>query len=169
MNPKLILSSALLGGLVLFFWGAFAHTALPQPVTVWDKTAKVDDLLQSSAPSNGTYIDPRGVFMTVALLPDRSDKTQNMGPMLGSEFVSTLLQAAMLLWVLFHRQATTVMGYALTGAVLGALAWLSVEVSYGIWYGFSLPMLAIGLIDAAIGFGLASALIGYFIRKWRTA
>jgi hypothetical protein len=169
MNPKLLVSSTLLGGLVLFFWGAFSHTAIPSPVQILSDNTKVDSFLATSNIAQGVYMDDRGVFVAVDMLPDRSAKSLSMGPMLLKEFLNACLQAALLLFMLQLIRPTNIFGYTKAGALLGVIAWLGIEVSYWIWYGFSLPLIAIGLIDAGIGFALAGATIGWLMLKLPSA
>ena len=165
MSLRLGLLATLLGGLVIFVWGAASHTLLPEPITLLADQKGVDQFLSQHAPSNGAYMDPRGVLIVVGLLPDRSDKSQQMGPMLGIEFATNLLQAFLLTLVLLRLKPMSGMGYGAVSALMGVLAWVSIEVSYWTWYSFSIPLLTMGFFDASVGFFLAGMVIGWQIRR----
>jgi len=165
MNLKAALLSTLLGGLAIFMWGAAAHMIPPEPVTVLSDHAAVDDFLAKNAPRNGSYLDARGVMISVGFLPDRADKSVNMGPQLASEFLTNLLQAFMLYWILLRFKRDTILGYGVTGLAIALFAWVTVELSYWTWYSFSMPLVLMGLLDAVGSGFLAGAIAGWQIRK----
>lgn len=137
----------------------------PEPVTILTDTAAVDDFLAKNAPRNGAYMDARGVMLVVGLLPDRSDKSVNMGPQLGIEFMTDLVQAFILFLVCLRFKQDSVMGYGMAGALLGLLCWVAIDVSYWNWYSFSMPLVLMGMLDAIGGFFLAGLIVGWQIRK----
>lgn len=137
----------------------------PEPLTVLKDPAPIDAFLANHAPSNGVYMDPRGVFLAVRFAPGRPDKSADMGPLLGVEFATNLLQALLLALLLGRFEPTTVWRYGLYAAAIGLIAWLSTEVSYWNWYGVSWPLVSMGLLDAAPGSFLAGTIIGWQLRK----
>lgn len=139
--------------------------APPEPVTRLSDPAAVDDFLAKNAPRNGSYMDARGVMISVGFLPDRSDKSVNMGPQLGIEFATDLVQAFLLFLIFLRFKQDTVLGYGVAGLLLGLLSWVSIEVSYWNWYSFSMPLVLMGLLDAVGGFFLAGLVVGWQIRK----
>ena len=165
MSLSLGLLATPLGGLVIFDWGAASYTLLPESITLLADQKGVDQFLSQHAPSNGAYMDPRGVLVVVGVLPDRSDKSQQMGPMLGIEFATNLVQAFLLALVLLRLKPMSGMGYGAASALIGVLALVSIEVSYWTWYSFSIPLLTIGFFDASVGFFLAGMVICYQIRR----
>ena len=165
MSLKLGVLATLLGGLVIFVWGAASHMLLPEPITALSDPKVVDQFLSQQAPKNAAYMDPRGVLVIVGLLPDRSDKSQQMGPMLGIEFATNLMQAFLLTLVLLRLKPMTGIGYGAVSALIGVMAWVSIEVSYWTWYSFPVSLLTMGFLDASIGFFLAGMVIGWQIRR----
>ncbi len=165
MNLKLAVQATLLGGLVIFVWGAASHLLLPEPITVMSDTKSVDEFVAKHAPFNGAFVDPRGVMVIVGFLPGKTDKSLDMGPQLAIEFATNLLQAFLLLVVLLRLKANSVLNYGVLSGILGLMAWVSIEVSYGNWYSFPLSLLVIGFLDATLGFFLAGAVIGWLIQK----
>ena len=141
MNLKLAVQAVLFGGLIIFLWGAASHMLLPEPITVMSDTKSVDDFVAKNAPANGAFLDPRGVMVIVGFLPDKTDKSLNMGPQLAIEFATNLFQAFLLLVVLLRVKAKSVFDYGLVSCILGVMAWVSIEVSYWNWYSFSPPLL----------------------------
>ena len=165
MKTKQAVVATLLGGLVIFVWGALAHMLPPEPVTVLADPVAVDQFLAKNAPRNGVYMDVRGVMVVVGLLPDRSDKSVNMGPQLGIEFVTDIVQAFVLFLIFLRFRQDSLMSYGIAGALLGLLSWVAIDVSYWNWYSFSMPLVLMGLLDAIGGFFLAGLIVGWQIRK----
>lgn len=165
METKPLVVSTLLAGTLIFFWGASAHTLPPEPITPLKDTAALDAFLAAQAPNNATYMDARGVMIAVNFASDRHDKSQQMGPMLGLELATNLVQALLLTLVLSRFQAKSILSYGLMGLAIGLLAWISTEVSYWNWYGISFPLVAMGLLDAGPGFFFAGSIIGWQMRK----
>ncbi|WP_031497485.1 hypothetical protein [Bryobacter aggregatus] len=165
MNIRLAVVGTLLAGLTIFFWGAISHMVIPDPLTTLPDPKAVTDFVDKNAPANGAYMDPRGVMVIVGLLPDRSDQTQQMGPLLGVEFLTNLVQAFLLLLVLLRLPARNTLQYGWYAMLIGLLAWVSIEVSYWNWYHFSPKLILMGFLDATIGFWLAGLVLGWLIRR----
>jgi hypothetical protein len=165
MNLKAAAVSTLLAGLAIFFWGAAAHMLVPEPVTIISDLAAVDAFAAKHTPTNGAYADQRGFMVITSFLPDRSIMTDKLGPFLIKELITNLIQAFLMFFILSALPRTTITRYATIGAALGLLLFISTDVSYAIWYGFTTPLMMIGLLDAAIGCTLASAIIGWRLNK----
>jgi hypothetical protein len=88
-----------------------------------------------------------------------------MGPQLGIEFATDLVQAFLLFLIFLRFKQDTILGYGVAGLLLGLLSWASIEVSYWNWYSFSMPLVLMGLLDAVGGFFLAGLIVGWQIRK----
>lgn len=166
MNLKRAIQATLQAGFVIFAWGAASHNLLPDPVTLITDTRSVDEFTAKTTPSNGAFLDPRGVMVIVGYLPDKSNRADNIGPQLAIEFATNVFQAFLLLVVLRRVKARSVVDFGKLSAILGVMAWVSIEVSYWNWYNFSVPLLVMGFLDSLVGFFLAGACIGWFIRKW---
>ena len=80
MNAKYLVTATIVGGVVLFLWGFITHSLLPQPMNYFKDEMAVVQVLRANAAVNGIYLGPRGVFASVAMLPDLGDKTRNIVP-----------------------------------------------------------------------------------------
>jgi hypothetical protein len=170
-----IVLAAILGGILMFAWGALSHTLLPfahdalQPLP--DEPA-VRSALAAGVPQAGTYYFPwldeanadaaartaweREVANGPSgLLVYRPAGGEVMSPrQLVQEFASNVLAAllgALLLVQLpggYVRRVAAALG-------IGVAAWLSISVSQWTWYGFGTGFLLGDLVDQAGGWLLA--------------
>lgn len=182
-----IVLAAILGGLLMFVWGAFAHTSLPFERAAFKQAPNEAALLSTlgGIPEPGMYFFPwidmngqvpaeqrdawrqRVANGPSGLLVFRPNSGEVMSPrQLVTEFFSNVLAAlfgALLLVQLpgsFGRRA-------LSMAAIGIAAWLSISVSQWTWYGFSTPFLVGDLVDQAGGWLLAGLGMALLIRPRR--
>src|SRR6266478_6439219 len=80
MNARFLILGALAGGVVIFFWGAVTHAALPQPLHYFTDEPLLIEAIRAHTTGNGVYLASRGVFASVAFRPDFADKAQNLAP-----------------------------------------------------------------------------------------
>jgi hypothetical protein len=163
--------AALLGGLIVFMWGALSHTVLPlghmgiSSAEVGTETEAVA-FLTAKFPESGTYFMPDMERVPkeqwpasgpTAFLVWRPDTPYTMGKHMAIEFTSNVLAALLAAMLLccgslcstkLLCRATAVMG-------LGVFAWLSISVSQWNWYGFSTGQMIGEGLDQAIGWFLA--------------
>lgn len=179
-----IVLAAILGGLLMFVWGAVSHMLLPfhakalQPIP---NEAAVLSTLTADVGQPGMYFFP-WIDMSGKATPEQQAEWErrlasgpsglmiykpnggeSMSPrQLVSEFVSNVL-AALLGALLLVQLPGGVGRRALSLALVGVAAWLSISVSQWTWYGFSTPFLLGDLVDQAggwllAGFGMAAML-----------
>lgn len=183
-----IVLAAIVGGFLMFVWGAFAHVVLPferaalKPIP---NEAAVLSMLGGDLAEAGMYAFP-WIDMSGKAPPDQQQAWQQklasgpsglliyrpnggeaMSPrQLVTEFVSNVLAAlfgALLLVQLPGATARRV----LSMAAIGLAAWLSVSVSQWTWYGFSTPFLIGDLVDQLGGWLLAGIGMAALIRPRR--
>lgn len=183
-----VLVAALIGGIVMFIWGAVAHMALGlgeagirQPVA---EDVVLGSLHQGLGPQAGVYIlpsfDPKKMadheatrvysekaksspYAWIVYMPQGDDLMQ-MGPQLGRQWASDTLSSLALAFV---------MGLAAFGfrkrlaiAVAAALfAWLSAMVPYWNWYRFPLDFTLAALVTQLIGWLLAGAAMAWWLGR----
>jgi hypothetical protein len=170
------LVGGIVGGLIVFIWGAISHMVLPLGEAgiqmIPDEDAVVG-VLKTSLPNPGVYIFP-GMEMKkdpteaeqkawaekyrtgpTGLLVIRSGGEEAISPkMLATEFVSNVagaLVAAFLLAKIGGSYGARVVAVAL----LGLFGWLALSISYWNWYGFSTPFIVGEGIDQVLGWTFA--------------
>ncbi len=177
---RLVLA-ALLGGVVMFAWGAFIHMATPLAHSAIKSLPAETTLLpqlKQAITARGFYFFPGMDFKDTSEAAQKAWTDRNragprgiliydpeggepMSPtQLGTEFASGVL-AALLLAIVLAQVPAGWFVRGLLAAVLGAFAWASVDVSYWNWYGFPDAFALAGLIEQAGGWllgGIAIAL-----------
>jgi hypothetical protein len=183
-----VLVAAILGGIVMFLWGAVAHMALGlgnpgihQPV---HEDVVLSSLHEGFGNEPGVYIlpsfDPKqwndpaaraayaqkskaAPYAWVVYLPQGDDMT-DMSRQLPRQWASDTLAALALAYLMgltafgFSRR----MGIALAAAVF---AWLSVLVPYWTWYRFPSELAWAALIEQVIGWLLAGAIMAWWLGR----
>jgi hypothetical protein len=116
MHPKHFTLAALAGALTLFGWETVSNAALPWHMatmrTFADSTAAVQ-AIRAHAPENGLYVDGRGVVAAVSFMPDMTDKSSLIGPMMGKQIVLDLAVAFVFLFGMTRLPRATTKQYAL--------------------------------------------------------
>jgi hypothetical protein len=180
--------ATLLGGLVMFFWGAFAHMVLPigemsfrAPVNE-DKViaalrdnlpaehaifmlpyfdmAKGDDPKAKEAFSTKAKASP---FAFIVYSPFGRDYME-MGANLFHQWLSDTL-AALLIVLILIRSTTSAIRGLYTGLAFGVFAWLSMMVPFWNWYRFPAAFTLGTLLEQAFGWLLAGAVMGWWLGR----
>jgi hypothetical protein len=174
---KRTLLAALVGGIVMFVWGAVAHMVLPlgkMGLSTAPAEAEVIATLKSKLPAPGLYFMPdmEGVPQDqlpasgpVAFLAWRPDAAYTMGKYLVLEFTSGFLAALVAALVL--RRCMGGMSVAKAGIAtmaLGVFGWLSICASHWTWYGFSTGFFVAEGIQQAVGWLAAGLAMGAVLR-----
>ena len=183
-----VLIAALIGGVVMFIWGAMAHMALGLGNV--DMHAPTDENVALSALHQGLGTEP-GIYMLPWLAPEQmsdeaavkayGEKAQaspyafvvylpqgedltHMGPQLSRQWASDTLAALALAFVMglaalgFRRR----LGIAAAAAVF---AWLSMMVPYWNWYRFPTHFTLAALVEELVGWLLAGAAMAWWIGR----
>lgn len=183
-----IVTAGLIGGLVMFVWGVVAHMVLPLgeigmrlPVA---ESRVLDTLPQALGEQPGVFLlpsldpakmgDPGAVkaysakslsspYAFVVYQPNGVDMMA-MGPQIGVQWVSDTLAALVLAFVM--GLAGLGFGRRLALAVAGAVfSWLSLLVPYWNWYRFPLDFTVAALVEQAVGWLLAGAVIAWWLGR----
>jgi hypothetical protein len=171
------LLAALVGGIVVFAWGAFSHTVLPlgnMGISAMAGDAEVIALLKAQSPASGTYFLPEfekigaddgpaaGPAAFVAWQPE---VPYTMGTNLAVEFASNVLAAFVAAWVVgCYAAGGSILCRASAVMAMGVFGWLSISASHWNWYGFSDGMLVGEGLDQAIGWFLAGLAMAPLLR-----
>lgn len=183
-----ILIAALIGGIVMFIWGAVAHMALglgnPGIHPPIHEDVVLSSLHEGLGNEPGVYILPwlgpdamgdeaavkayaakasTTPYAWVVYLPQGGDMTQ-MGRPLVMQWVSDTL-AALVLAALMSLPGLGLgrrLGLALAAAVF---AWFSTMVPYWNWYRFPASFTVAALVEQVIGWLLAGAAMAWWIGR----
>ena len=185
-----VLVAALIGGIVMFIWGAIAHMALGlgnpgihQPV---NEDVVLSTLHQGLGTEPGVYILPSidpakmGDKATIAAYSTKSQASpyawvvympqgedlSNMTRQLPRQWASDTLAALALAFVMalgpfgFIKRVYIALAAAL-------FAWLSELVPYWTWYRFPSQMTMAALIEQLVGWLLAGAVMAWWLGRRR--
>jgi hypothetical protein len=183
-----VLVAALMGGIVMFIWGAVAHMALPLGEVGMRQPVAEDTVLASLRPGLG---EQGGVFVLPSVAPDKmhdkaamdaysakakvspyafliylpqGEDLSDMSGTLPRQWASDTLSALALAFVmgLAAFSFMTRLSIALAAAVF---AWLSTLVPYWNWYRFPTNFTLAALIEQVIGWLLAGAVMAWWLGR----
>jgi hypothetical protein len=180
MTKKVLISGAL-AGVLLFLWGALAHTVIgvaDQAFKPIPDEAAVLSALKLRMPEPGLYFfpwmdarggeaeqaewarkvanGPTGLVVYRPRLPEPMPPS-TLALQLVADLVCGLIAAALL---------STASGLAFGGRVgfvtaLGLLAWTAIDVPYWNWYGYPARYIAGTLLKQVVGFALAGSFLAW--------
>ncbi|MGE0481089.1 MAG: hypothetical protein AB7Q17_11520 [Phycisphaerae bacterium] len=179
MNRVRVLFAGIVGGIVMFCFGAAAHMVLHVDhlyVRPLPADSPVTSQLKSTLTERGFYFfpgmdessltdeeterwmaqlraGPRGIVVF-----DPSGGEMMEPRQLGNEFASNVAAALALAIVLANVRANW-LGRTFLAGLVGVFATLSIDVSYWNWYRFPDGLLAASLIEQGLGWLLAGAFI----------
>lgn len=181
--------AAVIGGIVMFVWGALAHVALPIG-TLGMRTASQQDAalaaVQAAASDGpGVYLLPgmapeawddpaqkaafqdkyrASAFAFMVYAPGGNAAAQDMGPNLAKQWASDTLAAALLAWLMTLSRFGFARRVALAGAA-SLFAWLALSVPYWNWYQFPLAFTLGALLEQLPGWLLAGAAMAVWLGR----
>jgi hypothetical protein len=178
-----IIFAGIVGGILVFLWGAIAHMVLPfGHWGVQSFPPAGNEALQAAINSNiqheGFYFFPGGDMSTMMTDPSYEEKYKagpsgmiivvpkgepSFSPMkllkeLGTDVAATLLGALIIFWGVARSSLFRTVGMSLA---MGLMAWFLISTSYNIWYRFPRDMIIAEAITEVIGFTIAG--IGFYI------
>ena len=183
--------AGLIGGIVLFLWGAIAHMALPigemGMKVAPGQDAAIAALQSAATPGEGVYMLPgmtpeefrddaaRNAFIEkykgspyafVVYQPGGNPANSSMAPNLVKQFVSDLLTALLTAWIM----ALAPLSFGrrvLVAGVVGVTAWLAISVPYWNWYMFPADFTFGALLDVALGLLIAGVPMAWWLGRGR--
>lgn len=177
-----ILVAALVGGLIVFLWGAFAHMATPLGMAGMSTLPREDagiEALRGSIDKSGLYIFPAEGAMGGDEAAQKAwlekyrrgpsgmllYKAEGSEPMttrqLATELVSNILAAAVAALVV-SMMAAPYFTRVIAVVLLALFAFLSLTLSYWNWYGFPSSFIRAELVTELVGWFLAGLAIARF-------
>ena len=188
-----VLAAALLGGIVMFIWGAVAHMALGLGDVGMRQPVAEDTVLAALRPGLG---EQAGVFLLPSVDPSKmgdkaamaaysakaktspyafmvympqGDDLSDMSGQLPRQWASDTLSALMLAFVrgLAAFSFMTRLSIALAASLF---AWLSTMIPYWNWYRFPTNFTLAALVEQVIGWLLAGVVMAWWLgrREQRT-
>jgi len=183
-----ILIAGLIGGLVMFMWGAVAHMALPigeMGVKIPAQQEAALDAIGRSSTGAGVYMYPsmpmedwsdadkakafgeqvRGKPSAfVVYQPNGNPAAQSMTPNLVKQFLAVTAAALLVAWVM----ALGAWGFSrrlLIAGAMGLFSWLTISLPYWNWYMFPLDFTIANLIEQVVGWLLAGAAMAWWLGR----
>lgn len=182
--------ATIIGGLIMFLWGAVAHMALPlgemSMKAPTDENRLLDTLRGSLPQEDGIYViphydpamhgDDKAIQAYVAkaesnpyafiVYQPQGRNPMAMGHNLFHQWVSDTLAALIVALILVRAGASASRGL-LFGLGFGIFTWLSLSVPFWNWYRFPAPFTFGYLVEQAIGWLLAGAAMGWWLGRKR--
>ena len=187
-----IVIAGIIGGLVMFIWGAVAHMALPIGEAGMKVPTQQDAVLEAigrSTAGEGVYMYP-GIapekmgdeaamqafaeqskdkpFAFVVYQPTGNPAFQSMAPNLGKQLVTNVLAALVAAWILALGAWSFGRRVLIAGA-LGLFAWLTLSLPYWNWFLFPLNFTVGALAEQVIGWLLAGTAMAWWLGRGRGA
>ena len=186
-----ILIAGVLGGIVLFAWGFFAHTILPIGEMGMHQPVNEDAVLEtvkSGLPNPGIYMLPSlepekwgdeaamktwadkakvNPYAYVVVAPTPADPMA-MTPQLVKQFICNFLGSVIVAWLL----AATAWGFGarvIGAAAMGVFAWIAAVVPMWNWYRFPSEFMVAGLIEQGVGWLLGGVAIAWWLGRKQPA
>lgn len=172
--------AGILAGIGVFVWGAITHMALgieQKSISTFSDEAAVTAVLKEKVAQPGFYFfpneqdpekmaarvktSPRGVLLyTPAGVPFSFPAS------LGTQFVLDILSGVILAWIFsvaIGDPKRKICGPCL-GAVVGLFSVAAILLPWWNWYGLPVSMVASGVIEQGVGFGIAGWILGKLIK-----
>ena len=181
--------AAIVGGIVMFVWGAVAHMALPIGEmgmrVATEQDAAIAALQASASPGEGVYLLPgiepekmsdanamtafqekykASPYAFIVYQPGGNPAITNMVPNLIKQSVSDVAAAFVAAWVL----ALGAFGFGkrvLAAGALGLFSWLTISVPFWNWYLFPVGFTVGNLLEQVLGWLLAGVAIAWWLER----
>jgi len=180
-----VILAAVLGGIVMFAWGAFSHMVLNIEGDVFKplpNEAAVSAAMKANISADGVYFMP-GIDMNKK--PSEEEQAAwaakyKEGPtamvvyhatgddvftpkQFGVQFASCLGSALIAAIILMLASVGFARGVIIT-TLIGLAGWVAILIPYWNWYKFPFEFIRIDLIDQIVGWFLAGLVIAFFMR-----
>jgi hypothetical protein len=183
------LIAGIVGGIVMFVWGAIAHTVLPlgqagmKVGSEAAQTAVLDSVKQLDGA--GIYLVPmmevekfedeaaaqafgaraaQSPYAFVVYHPQGQDLNAAFPKMLGTQLATTIV-AGVVAAFLVGLMTLAPLQRALAIAGMGVFGWLSISVPHWNWYRFPPEFTLAALAEQAIGWFLAGLVIAFLLKN----
>jgi len=181
-----VIIAAIVGGIVMFCWGAFSHMVLPfaeAGVKAVPNEAAVTSTLESNIKEPGFYFLPGMENMhnasaeqqaawtakyekgpTAILVYHPTGETPMSPKQLGTEFVSNVLAALFVALILSFSSAGYI-GRVTIATLVGAAGWASISLSQWNWFRFPKEVVLAEGFDQVVGWLVTGIVMAFFIKR----
>ena len=187
-----ILLAGIFGGIVMFIWTSIAHMALPLGEAglgeIPNESAVLSAMQSNIGDQTGLYIFPGPGLGKNATRKEKQEAMKHigekiatnpsgilmyhppgrplvLGKLLGIEFVTELLEAILVVFLLAQTRIASFAGRVGFVLVAGILAAIATNVSYWNWYGFPCVYTASYMFIQIVGFFLVGIVAAFMLRK----
>jgi len=182
--------ATLIGGLIMFFWGAFAHMVLPlgemSMRAPTDENRLLETMRTALPQESGVYVIPHfdpsmrnddkalqayiakneaNPYAFIVYQPEGRNPMA-MGHNLFHQWLSDTAAALIVTLILGAAGASFGRGL-MFGIGFGIFTWLTLSVPFWNWYRFPAPFTFAYLIEQVVGWLLAGAAIGWWLGRKR--
>jgi hypothetical protein len=162
-----LLKSTILGGSIVFLWGAFSWTILPWHGRVlhgFEHDVDVVRMLDFGAPQSGMYVYPPTAPMELNAGLSMAFVSYSKGGMRPGSYAWALclqfLGAFILSWFLSKTSGLSYRQKVLSASVFGLAVGILGSGPYWIWWHFATDYTLVSISDAIISWTLAGLAIG---------
>jgi hypothetical protein len=180
-----VILAAVLGGIVMFAWGAVSHMVLNIEAGVFKQMPNEDGVaaaMKANLTADGVYFMPG---MDMSRKPSDEEQAAwaakyKQGPtamviyhqvgddfftprQFGTQFASNLGSALIAAIILMFASVGFVRGVIIT-TLVGLAGWVAILVPYWNWYKFPFEFVRIDLIDQVAGWFLGGLVVAFFMR-----
>lgn len=189
-----ILIAGLIGGTLLWLWGAVAHMVLPigemGMKTAVGQEAAIAALQATAISGDGIYMIPGmspeqwsdqqaredfvakysgSPYALVVYRPGGNPGMSSMVPNLTVHWISCVLAALVAAWLLTAVTASSYGKRVLIATGLGLFAWLAVNVPYWNWYLFPTQFTIGAALDQIVGWAIAGLGMAWWLGRRKAA
>ena len=176
---KRIIIAAIVGGIVFFIWSALIHMSSLGMMGITSLTDEALEALKTTVPNSGLYLFP-GVVKSptpeqqkaweaklasgpYGILAYTAGGSASMSPkLLISEFLTDLV-AAFIAACMISMMPVTYGKRVLTVMLLGVFGWISLTLSFWIWYNFPTAWVLSEAISEVLGWLVAGLVIAKLV------
>jgi len=165
MHTRFLIAGTLAAGVILSVLGWFTAAILPPRFKPFKDPQAVVESVRANVTTNDIYTAPQGLFVSVSLRPDLSNRLQNVASHLAGQFVIEFAVALGLSVVLL---ATPIRAPLRAGGFLGLtglVAGMEVHFPEWNWTGFPMTHMLAGIAYLAVNWFVAGLMLGALRRK----
>lgn len=187
-----LIIAGILGGIVMFAWGAVFHMFIPigkGGIKVLPPAAEtaVVTAFKDNVPEKGIYVVPGIENMgnpteadqaawaakydrgpTGFFVYNPAGRPPNFGLWMGIEFATNVIGALIVAFIFLLTGATTFVGRVTICTLIGLAGWVSINMSYWTWYRFPKEFIGAEACEQIVGWLLTGIVIALIMRPRAT-